>query len=67
LYLFYCDTLTKVENKRPLDDDEFLTQVWYSLDELKQLLAQGKIVDSKTVMAINLWENMVLTGNRKND
>ncbi|MCT7727849.1 MAG: NUDIX hydrolase, partial [Lactobacillus iners] len=49
------------------DDDEFLTQVWYSLDELKQLLAQCKIVDSKTVMAINLWENMVLTGNRKND
>lgn len=62
MYLFYCDTLTKLEDKRPLDEDEFLTQEWYSLDELKQLLAQGKIVDAKTVMAITFWENMLLTG-----
>ncbi len=64
LYLFYCDTLTKLENKRSLDADEFLTSDWYSLDELKRLLSAGKIVDAKTVYAITCWENMLLTGNK---
>lgn len=64
MYLFYCDTLTKLEDKRPLDEDEFLTRAWYSLDELQQLLSQGKIVDAKTILAITLWSNMLLTGGR---
>ena len=67
IHLFYCDTLSKIENKRPLDEDEFLTQEWYSLPELKQLIASGEIMDAKTVMAITFWENMILTGNQSND
>jgi ADP-ribose pyrophosphatase len=67
MYLFYCDTLTELTNKRPLDQDEFLTRQWYSLDELKQLLSQGKIVDAKTILAISLWENMLLTGEAGKD
>lgn len=66
LYLFYCDTLTRLTHKRSLDADEFLTADWYSLSDLKQLLAQGKIVDAKTVYAIACWENMILTGKQKN-
>ena len=62
LYLFYCDTLTKLEDKRDLDDDEFLTSHWYSLSELKQLLSEGKIIDAKTIYAITVWENMILSG-----
>ncbi|WEV40593.1 NUDIX hydrolase [Lactobacillus sp. ESL0684] len=62
LHLFYCDTLTKLAEKRPLDDDEFLTSHWYDLAQLKQLFAQGKIVDLKTLYAMSLWENMLLTG-----
>jgi ADP-ribose pyrophosphatase len=62
MYLYYCDTLTELVDKRPLDDDEFLTRQWYSLDEMKQLLSQGKIVDAKTILAISLWENMLMTG-----
>ena len=62
LYLFYCDTLSQVENKLALDDDEFLTADWYSLEELKNLLTEGKIVDAKTIYAISVWENMLLTG-----
>lgn len=62
LYLFYCDTLTKLKDKRSLDADEFLTADWYSLDELKHLLSEGKIIDAKTVYAIACWENMLLTG-----
>lgn len=65
LYLFYCDTLTKIENKRSLDADEFLTSDWYSLDDLKRLLSEGKIVDAKTVYAITCWENMLLTGEKQ--
>jgi ADP-ribose pyrophosphatase len=62
LYLFYCDTLTKVTDKLPLDDDEFLTGHWYNLEELKRLISQGKIVDAKTLYAMSVWENMLLTG-----
>ena len=60
MYLFYCDTLTKLTDKRSLDEDEFLTADWYSLDELKNLLSEGKIVDAKTIYAITVWENMLL-------
>lgn len=60
MYLFYCDTLTKLTDKRSLDADEFLTSSWYSLEELKALLAEGKIVDAKTIYAITVWENMML-------
>ncbi|RVU70295.1 MULTISPECIES: NUDIX hydrolase [Lactobacillus] len=61
LYLFYCDTLTKLEDKRSLDEDEFLTSDWYSLEDLKRLVSEGKIVDAKTIYAITFWENMLLT------
>lgn len=67
LYIFYCDTLTKLENKRELDADEFLTSHWYSLDELKKLMSEGKIVDAKTVFAIIFWENMLLTNGKDKD
>ena len=64
IYLFYCDTLTKLEEKRSLDADEFLTSDWYSLDELKKLISEGKIIDEKTIYAITFWENMLLTNNQ---
>ncbi|WP_251717326.1 NUDIX hydrolase [Lactobacillus agrestimuris] len=64
MYLFYCDTLTKLEEKRSLDEDEFLTAEWYSLDELKKMLSEGKIVDAKTIYAITFWENMLLSGQK---
>ncbi|BDR60408.1 NUDIX hydrolase [Lactobacillus xylocopicola] len=62
LHLFYCDTLTRLTEKRPLDADEFLTSHWYDLEELKKLFAQGRIVDAKTLYAMSVWENMLLTG-----
>lgn len=69
MYLFYADTLTKLENKRDLDADEFLTSHWYSLTEMKKCLSEGKIMDAKTVYAISIWENMLLTinGQEEND
>lgn len=61
LHVFYCDTLTKVADKLPMDQDEFIVSNWYSLDELKKLMSEGKIVDAKTIFAITFWENMLLT------
>ncbi|MBA1394167.1 NUDIX hydrolase, partial [Lactobacillus sp. XV13L] len=58
----YCDTLEKLTEKRPLDSDEFLVSHWYNLEDLKKLSAQGKIVDAKTLYAMSVWENMLLTG-----
>ncbi|GAA3628638.1 NUDIX hydrolase [Lactobacillus hamsteri] len=62
IHLFYCDTLTKLEDKRSLDEDEFLIASWYGLDDLKKLISEGKIVDLKTIFAITFWENMLLNG-----
>lgn len=69
MYLFYADTLTKLEDKRELDDDEFLSSKWYSLAEVKKMLSEGRIMDAKTVYAISIWENMLLTtsGQEEND
>lgn len=64
IYLFYADTLTKLTDKRDLDPDEFLTSHWYSLEELKKMLSSGQIQDAKTIYAISVWENMLLTTNQ---
>ncbi|MDO4912154.1 MAG: NUDIX hydrolase [Lactobacillus sp.] len=61
-HLFYCDTLTKLEEKKSLDEDEFLETHWFNLEELKQMIAEGKINDGKTLYAITLWENMLHSG-----
>lgn len=58
LYLFYCDKLTKLPNKRNLDSDEFLNSQWYSLKEIKELITKNKIIDLKTRYAISILENM---------
>ena len=67
LYIFYCDTLSKVEDKLPTDEDEFIDADWYSLDELKKMMSEGKIVDAKTIYAITFWENMLLTSQQTKD
>lgn len=58
IYLFYCDTLTKLTHKKELDSDEFLNSKWFAPDELKELLTQNKIVDGKTRYAISILDNM---------
>lgn len=44
------------------DDDEFVEIMHVTLDEAKQLHADGQICDAKTVLAIFAWENRVLQG-----
>ena len=41
-----------VKTAQNLDDEEFITVEKYSLDECRQMIADGKIIDSKTILAI---------------
>ena len=61
IYLFYCDTLSKTEHKKELDKDEFLNSLWYNLATLRDLIARHEIIDAKTLYAISVWQNMLLT------
>ena len=40
------------KGKVHLDEDEFLTAKWFTLDEIKQMLKKGEIKDAKTLIAI---------------
>ncbi|MQS74938.1 NUDIX hydrolase [Companilactobacillus halodurans] len=56
LTMFKATNLKKVENKRPLDPDEFLDVEKLSLDEAKAQVKKGAICDSKTIYALTYWE-----------
>ncbi|CAM2826329.1 NUDIX hydrolase [Fructilactobacillus fructivorans] len=58
MYLYLVQGLTPVKNKLPRDPGEFLEIDEYSLDEAKQMLKDGQIIDAKTIMAIQYWELM---------
>ena len=36
-----------------LDEDEFLTGKWFTIDEIKDMLKSGEICDAKTLLALN--------------
>ncbi|MGD8189112.1 NUDIX hydrolase [Brevibacillus ginsengisoli] len=60
LHLYLATDLT-VGEFHP-DEDEFVELMHLTLDEAKQLHAEGQICDAKTVMALFAWENRVLRG-----
>ncbi len=45
-----------------LDEDEFVDVKAYKLEELKEMIFEGKIEDSKTVAAILAYESKYLHG-----
>ena len=54
----FCDE--RIEQS--LDEDEFVDVKAYELDELKQMIFEGKIQDSKTMAAILAYESKYLHG-----
>lgn len=58
MYLYLATDLVPVEKELPRDNGEFLELVEYTLPEAKKLINDGKIVDGKTIMAIQYWELM---------
>lgn len=61
-YLYFSSDLQKVENPRPMDEDEFLDKITVSLDEAKKMIELGQICDAKTVMVVQYWELVKLRG-----
>ncbi|WP_025728796.1 NUDIX domain-containing protein [Atopobacter phocae] len=63
IHLYIAKNLYKVEDAKEKDVDEFIEVVAVTYDELKQLEADGELLDSKTQMALDYWTNIQL--NRK--
>ena len=54
IHLYYCPKAVKEE--RHLDKDEDIELIYLTLEEIEQMIADGKIKDSKTVAAIFLYK-----------
>ncbi|RLL48145.1 NUDIX hydrolase [Oceanobacillus piezotolerans] len=52
LHIYITNELTKVDNPKPGDEDEFVEVLELTLDEAKQLVTEERIHDAKTNYAI---------------
>ena len=60
LHLYFAQQLTP--GKDNPDEDEFLDCFAITLDEAKELIAEGRISDAKTITAVYVWQTYLLTG-----
>lgn len=60
IHMYVAQDLTKGE-ARP-DEDEFLEIEAVTLEQAQQYLAEGRIGDAKTIMAVYAWQMYKLTG-----
>lgn len=56
--LYLADHLVKVENPRPMDEDEVIELHEVTLEEALNLVATGEICDAKTIMAVQYLQLM---------
>lgn len=56
--LFATDQLIKVDNPRPMDEDEVIELAFVSLEEALAMIETGDICDAKTLLAIQYWQLM---------
>lgn len=54
--IYVAENLTKVENPRPLDEDEFVEVLECTYEEALALQANGEICDAKTLYALLYWQ-----------
>ncbi|MDX8046062.1 NUDIX hydrolase [Gracilibacillus sp. S3-1-1] len=52
MYIYKTNTLKKVEQPKPLDEDEFVELMELTLEEAEQLIVEQEIHDAKTIYAI---------------
>jgi ADP-ribose pyrophosphatase len=62
LHLYFGPHIAPVADKRPLDADEFLQVAWLSLADAQAAVADGRIVDAKTITAIYWWALQAAAG-----
>ena len=55
---YYCSKVVKEE--RHLDSDEFIDLVYLSMDEIENMIKEGKVVDSKLLAVLTLYKAKVL-------
>lgn len=60
LHLYVAEGLTR--GSVNLDEDEFLEIDAISLEQAEQYIAEGRISDAKTIMAVYVWKLYKLTG-----
>lgn len=60
LYLYFAEDLQQGEQKP--DEDEFLQVEAITLDEAEAYIAEGRISDAKTILAVYAWKLYLLTG-----
>ena len=60
IYLYFATELEKKE--KHWDENEFLELEYVTLEEMKQMILNGTIVDAKTVCALELY---LLRGNKQ--
>lgn len=60
LHLYFASDLTKGEAH--LDEDEFLECEAITLEQAEQYIAEGRIADAKTIMAVYVWKLYNQTG-----
>lgn len=56
--LYLADNLIKVENPRPMDEDEVIELYEVTLEEALDLVESGDICDAKTIMAVQYLQLM---------
>lgn len=54
IHLYVAKDLYKVENKRELDEDEFVSLIEVTLEEAEQMVKNEQIFDAKTAFSL-LW------------
>lgn len=57
IYLYYTNKVK--QGKQNFDDDELLTTFKVPFDRALEMCNDGEIIDSKTVIAINLYNNLI--------
>ncbi len=60
LHVYLCTGLKKGNMK--LDDDEILTYERHSLEDIKKMIFSGEITDSKTIIGILMYNEMLNNG-----
>lgn len=51
-YMYLAKGISKIENPASADEDEFVDVIEVTLEEAEHLVADGKIRDAKTIMAV---------------
>ena len=58
IHLYYCPKAVKEE--RHLDNDECIDLIYLTLEEIEEMIMEGKIKDSKSVASIFLYKKKIL-------